>query len=162
MGEVINVGIAEIKTAVSPARLKTAGLGSCVGVVIYEENKNIAGLAHVMLPDSKLTKQTELNLGKFGDTAPATLVNKLTELGLNPKKLNAKIAGGAQMFQFAGNSPMLRIGPRNIESVKNSLSILGIPIVSEDVGGDCGRTIEFDIVTKKLQIRTVYKGISVI
>jgi chemotaxis protein CheD len=162
MSDIINVGIAEIKVTRSPSRLKTAGLGSCVGVVIYEEFKNIAGLAHVMLPDSSFTKQQDFNLGKFADTAPVALVKQLSNLGLNPQRLKAKIAGGAQMFQFAGTNQMMRIGPRNIEAVRKSLKKLGILIVSEDVGGNCGRTIEFDLDTKELQIKTVHKGITVI
>jgi chemotaxis protein CheD len=162
MNEVVNVGIAEIKIAQSPVRLKTAGLGSCVGVILYEDNKNIAGLAHVMLPDSALSKQQELNPGKFADTAPVTLTQRLNEFGLIQHRIKAKIAGGAQMFQFTGSNQMMRIGPRNIEAVKNTLRNLGIEIVAEDVGGNCGRTIEFNIETKELQIKTVYKGTTVI
>jgi chemotaxis protein CheD len=162
MIEIINVGIAEIKLTRPPARLRTTGLGSCVGIVLFDCRINIAGLAHVMLPDSSLAKDKELNHGKYGDTAPIALFNQLCESGANPKNIKAKIAGGAQMFQFAGSNQMMRIGPRNIEAVKQSLNQLRIHIVSEDVGGNSGRTIEFNIESRELMIKTVYKGVTII
>ena len=53
----------------------------------------------------------------------------------------------------------MRIGPRNVEAVKQQLKSLSIPIVSEDVGGSSGRTIEFDTTTSILHIRTVNQGV---
>ena len=38
--------------------------------------------------------------------------------------LKAKMAGGAQMFQFASGGDMMRIGPRNVEAVRKELSRL--------------------------------------
>ena len=64
------------------------------------------------------------------------------------------------MFQFSSGNEMMRIGPRNVEAVKNQLANLHIVLVGEDVGGNSGRTIEFDPNTGILQIRTVNKGIS--
>ena len=63
--------------------------------------------------------------------------------------LKAKIAGGAQMFQF-GSSDTIRIGPRNVEAVKKELKRLSIPIIAEDTGGSSGRTIEFNPSTSML------------
>ncbi|MCM3637854.1 chemotaxis protein CheC [Sporosarcina luteola] len=51
-----------------------------------------------------------------------------------------------------------RIGPRNVEAVKNELARLSIPIIAEDTGGSSGRTIEFDPMTSALSIRTVNLG----
>ncbi len=62
------------------------------------------------------------------------------------------------MFYFSKGSDFMRIGPRNVEAVKVKLKTLQIPIVSMDVGGSSGRTIEFDPSTGKLKIRTVNKG----
>jgi chemotaxis protein CheD len=68
------------------------------------------------------------------------------------------MAGGAQMFQFASNNEMMRIGPRNVEAIRKELDRLKIPIVSEDVGGNSGRTIEFDPVEGLLSVRTIHQG----
>ena len=76
-----------------------------------------------------------------------------------PCSLKAKIAGGAQMFQFSTGSDLMRIGPRNVEAVKRVLNQLGIELVAEDCGGNNGRTIEFNPKTGLLLIRTVNKGV---
>ena len=142
-----------------PSLIRTSGLGSCVGVVIYDEKKELAGLAHVMLPDSSLARSGQFNIAKFADTAVKELVNKLLKQGARSSMLKAKMAGGAQMFQFSSGSDMMRIGPRNVEAVRKQLADLRIRIMAEDVGGNSGRTIEFNPETCMLQIRTVNKGI---
>jgi chemotaxis protein CheD len=157
--EVIKVGIADLAVAKSPQKLRTSGLGSCVGIVVYDLNRRIAGLGHVMLPDSTLFKGENLNRAKYADTAIIDLVNETIKCGAKRYCLKAKIAGGAQMFQFASGNDSMRIGQRNVEEVKRQLALLNIPIVSEDVGGSNGRTIEFDPSTGILKIRTVNLGI---
>ncbi|NLI67638.1 MAG: chemotaxis protein CheD [Bacilli bacterium] len=155
---VVKVGIADLNVVKAPNRIRTSGLGSCVGVVIYDSYKQVAGLAHIMLPDSSLTKQENFNKYKYADTAIDILVEKLIQLGARKSQLKAKIAGGAQMFQLQSASEIMRIGPRNVEAVKERLKFHQIPIVSSDTGGNQGRTIEFDPVTTKLKIRTVNQG----
>ncbi|MFZ3576630.1 chemotaxis protein CheD [Virgibacillus sp. DJP39] len=155
---VIKVGIADLKLVKAPDVVRTSGLGSCVGVVIYDLRKKIGGLAHVMLPDSAIGKKDNINIYKYADTAIDSLVNQLYSLGVQKKSLQAKLAGGSQMFQFATSSNMMRIGPRNVEAVEEKLSEHKIPIISSDVGGNCGRTIEFDPNSGKLKVRTVHKG----
>ena len=156
--EVIKVGIADMKMVKSPNTIRTSGLGSCVGVVIYDLLKGIAGLAHIMLPDSGLAKENEFNHAKYANTAIKQLVQQLMAEGARSHSLSSKLAGGAQMFQFTSGSDMMRIGPRNVEAVKKELEILHIPILGEDIGGNSGRTIEFDPGTGMLHIRTVNKG----
>ena len=157
--EIIKVGIADMNLVKTPNTIRTSGLGSCVGVVVYDQAREIAGLAHVMLPDSSLAKSGTLNIAKYADTAVKDLVAQLIRNGARSYSLKAKIAGGAQMFQFSNGSDMMRIGPRNVEAVKQELAALNIAIVAEDVGGNSGRTIEFDPQTCLLHIRTVNKGI---
>lgn len=76
-----------------------------------------------MLPDSSLSKATALTEGKYADTAIKSLYEMLIKLGANENTLKAKIAGGAQMFQFSSGNEMMRIGPRNVERVKKSFSL---------------------------------------
>lgn len=159
---IVKVGIADLNIVKPPDVIRTSGLGSCVGVIIYDPLKQIAGLAHVMLPDSSLAKNGSLNIAKYADTAISELVNRLIKDGARKLALKAKIAGGSQMFQFSSGNEVMRIGPRNVEAVKKKLSLLHIDIVAEDVGGNNGRTIEFDPKTNVLQIRTVNKGVSYI
>lgn len=157
--KVVRVGIADMNITKSPDTIRTSGLGSCVGVILYDEKKKIAGLLHVMLPDSSLDRSDKINEAKFADTGIYALMELLKAQGVRPMSLKAKIAGGSQMFQF-GSSDTIRIGPRNIEAVKNELKRLSIRIVAEDTGGSSGRTIEFDPETAMLSVRTVNKGTS--
>jgi len=157
--KVVKVGIADLKYVKAPDTIRTTGLGSCVGLVIYDERKEIAGLAHIMLPDSSLSKTEMVNKAKYADTAVNELIQYFEKDGTPIGALKAKMAGGAQMFSFQPTSDIMRIGPRNVEAIKNELKKYGIPIVSEDVGGSSGRTIEFDPKTTILKVRTVNKGI---
>ncbi|BAQ10541.1 chemoreceptor glutamine deamidase ched [Bacillus sp. OxB-1] len=154
LNQVVRVGIADMNIVAEPDTIRTSGLGSCVGVVLYDEKKKIAGLLHVMLPDSSLGKSDKINVAKFADTGVYSLMEMLKQAGARPLSLKAKIAGGSQMFQF-GSSDTIRIGPRNVEAVKKELKRLSIPLIAEDTGGSSGRTIEFDPSTSKLQVRTV-------
>lgn len=158
MSKVITVGIADLNVAQSPDKIRTAGLGSCVGVCIYDPVKKLAGLAHIMLPSSEIAKKNEVNLAKYADTAIPALLKKMGELGGLRSRYEAKLAGGAQMFIFQSTSDTMRIGPRNVEACKEILAKNKIPIRAEDTGGNCGRTIELNAETGILSIRTVNQG----
>lgn len=155
---VVKVGIADLNVVDAPDTIRTSGLGSCVGIVLYDPGKQIAGLSHIMLPDSTLTKQRELNQLKYADTAIQILIDKLIQQRVSKNSIKAKIAGGAQMFQHHAATDVMRIGPRNVDAVTEQLKLHQIPIIASDVGGNSGRTIEFDPQTSKLKVRTVNKG----
>lgn len=155
---IVKVGMADLNTAKSPNRIRTTGLGSCVGVVLFDSQSKIAGMAHVMLPDSSLSKGV-LNVAKYADTAIPKLIEDMERAGANTRRMVAKLAGGAQMFAFTSTSDTMRIGPRNVEACRIALQEARIPIVAEDTGGNCGRTIELDSCTGVLNIRTVNQGV---
>ena len=152
--EVVRVGISDVNIVKAGKTIRTSGLGSCVGIVLYDEFKKIGGMVHIMLPDSQLDRSKKINEAKYADTGIYTLMEMLKIEGVRPMSLKAKIAGGAQMFQF-GSNDTLRIGPRNVEAVKKELKRLSIPLIAEQTGGSKGRTIEFDPVTSILAIRSV-------
>ena len=104
MSEIIKVGMADLKTCVSPNGVTTLGLGSCVGIAIRDPVTKIGGLAHIMLPDSKAIKNGGLSVPKFADTGIAELVLQMEKLGAKRSRMVAKIAGGATMFSFQGSS----------------------------------------------------------
>ncbi|KAA0547914.1 chemotaxis protein CheD [Bacillus sp. BGMRC 2118] len=160
--EVVKVGIADMNIVKPPHIIRTSGLGSCVGVVLYDSVSKVAGLAHIMLPDSQLAKNGDMNKAKYANTAIEELLKQIMNAGGKKAQLKAKIAGGAQMFQFTSGSDLMRIGPRNVEAVKDELKRLNISLVGEDTGGNSGRTIEFDPFTSELSIRTVNQGVSIL
>jgi chemotaxis protein CheD len=156
MNEMIKVGMADLNVCASPNALTTLGLGSCVGIVLYDQVRKIAGLVHIMLPDSTKILNNE-NKAKFADTGIDALINKMVSAGADRRVLIAKIAGGAQMFAFSNNNEMMRIGERNVEATKYKLAQLGIHIIAEDTGSNYGRTIEFYAETGELLIKSVGK-----
>lgn len=162
MIEAVRVGMAEYKVAKSPAVLISLGLGSCVGVALYDSTKKIGGLAHIMLPNSSLSSKKDFNPGKFADTAIDLLIEDMEKIGATPKRLTAKIAGGAQMFQIKSDNSIMQIGKKNVEAVKSKLTMLNVKIISEDVEGNYGRTIEFNCENGKLTIKTIGHGIKII
>jgi chemotaxis protein CheD len=91
MGELIKVGMADLNVCISPNALTTLGLGSCVGIVLYDPVRKIAGLVHIMLPDSTKIINNE-NKAKFADTGIDALILRMTALGANRRDLLAKIA----------------------------------------------------------------------
>jgi chemotaxis protein CheD len=154
----IRVGIADLNIGCSEEILITIGLGSCVGIAIYDSYKKIGGLAHIMLPDStQFNKIT--NKVKYADLAIPILVEDMVKKGAVRRNLKAKIAGGASMFNFSDKSMIMDIGSRNSKSVKKVLGELSIPIISEEIGGNKGRTMIFDTSNGAVSIKTVGLGI---
>lgn len=156
MNEMIKVGMADLNVCVSPNAITTLGLGSCVGIVLYDPVRKIAGMVHIMLPDSTKILNNE-NKAKFADTGIDLLISQMLSIGADRRCLIAKIAGGAQMFAFGANNDMMRIGERNVEATKLKLQQLGIAIKAEDTGLNYGRTIEFYPESGSLVIKSVGK-----
>lgn len=158
MVELIKVGMADLKVSGHPSVLTTLGLGSCVGIALYDSRKKIIGLAHIMLPSSNIATANN-NRAKFADTGIVDLVEEMVALGADRKYLVAKIAGGAQMFSFTSANEAMKIGLRNAEATRNVLAGLNIPIKGEDTGGNCGRTIELSSEDGRLMVKTIGCGV---
>jgi chemotaxis protein CheD len=161
MSDVIRVGMADYKICRPPQKISTLGLGSCLGVVLYDKTTQICGLAHVMLPDSKKISQNGNRL-KFVDTCLQDMYDELILKKVNPRNLVAKMAGGAKMFSYRASNDFLNIGEQNVNAVHELLKKWSIPILAEDVGNTYGRTIMFDPGTGELLIKSVGIGDSVI
>lgn len=161
MSKMVKVGMADLNVCVSPDAITTLGLGSCVGVALYDKSTGIAGLVHVMLPDSSRVRQNS-NKAKFADTGIDALIQEMKKKGANVSMLTAKIAGGAQMFAFSTNNSMLRVGENNVEAVKLRLKQLGIRLLAEDTGLNYGRTVEFYPETGDFVIKAVGKSVKTI
>jgi chemotaxis protein CheD len=153
---VIVVGMADLKVAKAPTVLTTLGLGSCVGITLYDRSKKIGGMAHCMLPTYKGFEGQ--NIAKFVDSAVVELINQLVRIGASRNALVAKITGGAHMFGRSQNNDLLKIGERNAAAGLAILKQLSIPVQANDTGGTHGRTIELDMENGALKIRTVGAG----
>lgn len=154
----IKVGIADMNTAFSPDKIITVGLGSCIGIALYDNKMKIGGLAHIMLPDSTQFSNVSNPL-KFADLAIPMLLKDMEKMGARKNNVRAKIAGGASMFNFTDSKMNMDIGNRNSISVKSVLNQFSIPLLNEDTGGNKGRTMVFDTQTGIVQIKTI--GVSI-
>lgn len=161
MGKMIKVGMADLNVCKSADILTTLGLGSCIGIVLYDPVSKVSGLAHIMLPDSTKIKNNS-NKAKFADTAIDQVIKDMVKLGANKNRLVAKLAGGAQMFAFNSSNDLMRIGERNTIASRNKLRQLGIKVLAEDTGKNYGRTIEFYSETGDLLIKTIGKEVKII
>ena len=127
--------------------LKAMGLGSCVGVVLYDHSTRMAAIAHVLLPGAS-------NDGKIkhAGTAIATMLEEMISNGARRKHISAKVAGGAQIFKHM-NLDILKIGDLNIKSVEETLKKEKIKISAKDVGGNLGRNVLFNAVDGSLIVK---------
>lgn len=150
----IIVGIADYNVVREPNKLITIGLGSCIGIALYDNVKRIGGLVHIMLPESTKFNNV-LNPLKFADLALPLLIDEMKKHNASISNMSAKIAGGASMFNFSDKRLMLDIGNRNSIAVKETLKSFLIPITGEDVGGNKGRTMILDSSTGNVIIKTV-------
>ncbi len=144
----------------APVKLVTLGLGSCIGLVVYDSFAKVAGMAHIMLPDSRGLAGAE-KVGKFADTAVPALIEEMLKKGATRPRIKAKLAGGAQMFALPGASAeFLTVGAKNVKETKMKLAKMGIALLASDTGGNKGRTIEFSTSNWMLRVKTLGKGIS--
>lgn len=157
----IQVGIADYKIARNPGRLITLGLGSCVGVSLFDPVVKVGGLLHVMLPDSTQFNNVS-KPAKFADLGIPLIIKDMQSMGALLKRLQAKLVGGAQMFSGLDDKMTLNIGLRNTEKSREMLKSLGIPILAEEVGGNRGRTMILDTCSGEVIIRTLGNKLKVI
>lgn len=162
MGNFVKVGMADFKIARAPDKLLTAGLGSCIGICLCDTGNKVGAMAHIMLPSGEAARGKSYNHAKFADTALEMVLQELNKDGIASHRLIAKIAGGAQMFKFLGESDIMKIGLRNAQAVEENLKKHNIRMVAKDVGGSVGRTIVFDPATGELLIKTLGNGERVI
>ncbi|WP_342305775.1 chemotaxis protein CheD [Methanolobus sp. ZRKC5] len=153
----IIVGMADSAVAKKPEKITTLGLGSCVGISLYDKSTGVGGMVHIMLPSIEQARSKE-NIAKFADTGIPALIDGMVDLGAYKHRTIAKIAGGASMFSFNSNA-QLNIGERNVTATKETLKELKIPIIAQDTGLNYGRTIILDTENGELTVKSAIKGI---
>jgi len=153
-----SIGMAEYRVSKDPEEvLCILGLGSCVGLCLYDTVRKIGGMAHILLPE-KIGKQD--NPFKFAETAPLALLEEMQKEGALKRDIYAKISGGAMMF--SGSNSLFDIGQRNVEMAKKVLAELGIPLKAEEVGGKKGRSIFFYVKDGKLEVKIIGREVIVL
>lgn len=155
----VRVKVADYAVA-AKGTIATIGLGSCVAIALYDSGARIGGLAHILLPSTALSRDTS-NAAKFAETAVPLLLAEMRKLGANGN-VEAKIVGGASMFGSLLPSGGVNMGERNVIATREVLAAHSIPITGEDVGGDFGRSVYFDLKDGRVRVRSLKKGESVL
>lgn len=146
-----HVSIGEYVVTDAGCELVTYGLGSCLGVALFDLTAGVAGLAHVKRPSA--SGQQASDDAVFADAGIRSLCSEMQSQGATHQHMVAKLVGGID----TGNSTSLMctgIGERNIKQADATLAALDITVAEMDVGGDAVRTVFFDGETGALTIET--------
>lgn len=157
MSDHISIGISEFAIAEAPAFLVTYGLGSCVAIALYDPERRIGAMAHTLLPSPPSERSPDSKSPKYTSSAVELMVEELGKRGCAAGRVVAKLAGGACMFNTLCKSFRGVIGDRNVAEAKAALEKYGIPLLSEDTGGDYGRTIEFCTATGNMLVKALQR-----
>lgn len=150
------VGISDCKVSSdATTQITTYALGSCVGVALYDPEARIAGLLHVLLPNSLQNIHEEKVVFMFADTGIEQMIREMMMIGAVPQRLTAKIAGGANMLN---STAVLDIGRKNTQAVLALLERFRIPVRGSSVGGTIGRSMLIDIATGRVTVRYLGDG----
>ena len=141
--------------------LVARGLGSCIGLALIDRGSGVAGMAHIVLPEAPVSSEGEPEPGRFADLAVPELISQMTQAGAVVRRLDAVLAGGAQMFEVGD----IDIGARNAAAVQEGLVRSGVTVRATDTGGNRGRTMrltvgEFTVKVKEAggQITTLFEA----
>jgi chemotaxis protein CheD len=121
--------------------LACIGLGSCIGLTLIDRAKGVAGLAHVLLPESPRSDPPQPQ--KYADFAVPALIELMLATGARRTRLEAALVGGAAMFQFGGSGQ--EIGQRNTAAITRLVEAARIPIRATATGGSKGRTVRVTV-----------------
>ncbi len=135
------------------------GLGSCVAFCAHDSSAGVAGMAHMVLPDSTNGKVGGAE-AKFVDLAIPLVLKEMEALGAKQAKMKIHLAGGAQMLQGASFTDTMLIGKRNAEAARQMLKTLRLRMTSEDTGGESGRTVRLAVASGQLDISTAKKRLA--
>jgi chemotaxis protein CheD len=154
----LHVGISALEVAKAPATLVALALGSCVAVILHDPLAKVGGLAHVLLPSTSVGRARVDAPGRHMPTAVTLLLEQMLNLGAVHRRLTARLVGGASMFAALQPAGTIQMGERNVHSARSVLHQQGIRLVGEAVGGDFGRSVDFDVATGKVFITSYAHG----
>ena len=152
------VRVADLNIGGEGDTLLTVGLGSCVAIVLHDAVVRVGGMAHVLLPSPGLSRRQE-NPAKCPQTAVPALLERMAQRGASPRRITARIAGGASMFAALAPLGTVQMGERNVVAARETLRSVGLPLVGEDVGADYGRTVRFHVADGRMEISSVMHGV---
>ncbi len=153
----VTVRVSESIVTEAPATLVAIALGSCVAIVLHDPATRIGGMAHVLLPSQSMGRIAAP--GRYAQTAVPALIERMIARGARVPSIVARLVGGASMFMTLTPPGTIQMGERNVLAAREALHRHGIRLVGEAVGGDFGRTAEFDLDSGVVTISSYLRGI---
>ena len=151
----VPVGLGEMKISSDPDDVLTIyGLGSCVGVGMYDPVAGVAGLLHAVLPEAK---PEENGSPKYVSSGIQTLLEAVIQGGGVKRRLQIRVVGGANLLTAPGHQGTFNIGARNIEMTQSTLAALRLSIRGGEVGGNVGRTMRLYVQDGRVTVRSMGK-----
>ncbi len=153
----IVVKVADLQVAAGEEELVTLGLGSCVAICLHDPAANVIGMAHILLPNKSLSRETS-NPAKFPQSAVPVLLEKMVARGADRTRMTAKLIGGAAMFGNITPSGAAQMGERNVIASRQVLLDHDLKVVAEATGGTVGRSVRMQAKDGLLMVRTLRSG----
>lgn len=147
----IRVGVADAAATNGEKTIVTSGLGSCVGIALYDDS-GVGGLLHAMLPEAPEPLENGGNPRKYVDSGIKRLLEEMAALGADRRSVRAKLTGGSSMLDLGEDKP---VGDMNVEAARRVLTDADIELVADETGGDSGRSVAFSPKTGTLRIKRV-------
>ena len=129
----------QLVISVEPMQITTI-LGSCIAVCLWDSQRRIGGMNHFMLP--MFGGGTAKSSARFGNVAMQSLLDALRDAGARLPFLQARVFGGACMFEPMRSAAHL--GQKNAEVALDFLSGHAIEIVQIETGGSRGRKLTYE------------------
>ncbi|MGQ0766260.1 MAG: chemotaxis protein CheD [Gemmatimonadota bacterium] len=156
----IDVPVAGWAVARDHGVLRSAGLGSCVAIILWDRELRLGSLAHVLLPDESLSRDRGRPT-KFASTAVSFLIDEMRCAGSNGR-LSARLVGGASMFGQLLRTAGVNMGERNVDAARRAIAAQGLLVDGEDVGGGSGRSVALDVATGSVTVVSMFGGARVL
>ncbi len=149
------VNMGQIRSLKTEGILTTVGLGSCVGVTLYDAKTKVGVMGHIFLPQHR-PNDSNAPPGKYADTGIPAMISEAVHLGALRSRLVAKLAGGANLFSNL-NPNSVSIGEQNVIAVRKHLAAAGIPVTGQEVKGTHGRKMRFFIDSGSVTVTAIGK-----
>jgi chemotaxis protein CheD len=148
--QAVGVDVGEMLVSSHSQQVLTVyGLGSCVGLAVYDPLTRVGGMAHIQLPAANRYSSASLCQWAFADRAVPELLRRMTQTGAVVGRLRTVLAGGASVADESGH---FQIGRKNYLAVKALLWQHNVILSAERAGGNAWRTMRLYLSNGRVSV----------
>lgn len=149
MKKTINIATGEVKMGTAGDLLVSNGIGSCIVIIGINLKKEIGAVAHFMLP-GKAPENEKQSKTKYAEDAMLKLLQELQIKENDARQYSVCLVGAGNVLQKQDDT----ICESNIQSIYALLDNLKTGISATSLGGNCRRSVSFDVETGEVFITT--------